>query len=457
MRGLVSSLASIAGADFVRTGDAIKPEYLHDEALTVDPVRPLAMVLPRTAAQVSEVLAYCSEHSVPVTVRGGGTGLAGGCTPRADGVLLALDHMRRILEIDVDNQVAVCEPFVRLAELYGAAAEHGLTYAVFPGEESATVGGSVGTNAGGMQAIKYGVTRHHVLGLTAVLADGQIIRCGGKYAKASSGYDLTQLIVGSEGTLAVVTEVILKLVPRLPHRCTVLAPFRSLEEVTAAIPKLVATGLEPLMLEYIDVLSMATILARANIELGIEPAVREAALAYLLIVTEGRDARSAEDPAEQLARVCAQRGAIDVYLLPAHTGQKLIQAREQSFWASKAAGAGDIIDVVVPRASIAGFVRRAGEIAAEYAALVVGCGHAGDGNVHLAVFHAEKAVQREVTRALIGLGVEMGGAVSGEHGIGLAKKACFVECEDPVKVGLLRGIKGVFDPKGILNPGKVFD
>jgi glycolate oxidase len=457
MDALVSDLKALVGAAHVRVGDAIEPEYLHDESLTVAPVQPRALVLPGTSDDVAKVLGYCNAHAVPVAVRAGGTGLSGGCTPIAEGILLALDRMRRIIEIDVDNQVAVCEPFVRLSELYAAAEAKGLMYAIFPGETSATVGGNVGTNAGGMQAIKYGVTRHHVLGLTAVLADGQVMRTGGKFAKLSSGYDLTQLIVGSEGTLAVVTQVILKLVPRLAHRKAVLAPFHTLDEVTRAIPKLVATGRNPLMLEYIDMLSMATILARSKMDLGIDPKIRESALAYLLVVTEGRDEELAADDAQHLGELCAELGAIDVFMLPSQAGRQLIEAREQSFWAGKAAGAGDIIDVVVPRASLAAFIEEASRIAKEHSALVAGCGHAGDGNVHLAVFHPEAAVQRLVTKALLRAGVALGGAVSGEHGIGLAKKSYFMEFEDPIKLALQKRIKQAFDPNGILNPGKVFD
>jgi glycolate oxidase len=457
MTDLVASLAKIVGPAHACAGDGIEIEYLRDESLTVAPVRPLAMAMPGTTAEVSQVLAYCNAHAIPVAVRGGGTGLSGGCTPIANGILLALDRMQRIREIDTQNQVAVCEPFVRLRELYAAAETEGLMYAIVPGENSATIGGTVGTNAGGMQAIKYGVTRHHVLGLTAVLADGQVMRTGGKFAKVSSGYDLTQLIVGSEGTLAVVTEVIVKLLPRLPHRVCVLAPFRTLDEVTRAIPPLVKSGRNPLMLEYIDLLSMASILARSKLELGIDPKIRESALAYLLIVTEGRDEASAAEDAQQLGELCMELSAIDVFVLPSTAGRQLIEAREQSFWASKAAGAGDIIDTVVPRASISAFIERAARIAQEHGALVAGCGHAGDGNVHLAVFHPEPATQKLVTRALLQTGVQLGGAVSGEHGIGLAKKAHLAEFEDPYKLAIQKRIKLAFDPKGILNPGKMLD
>jgi glycolate oxidase len=457
MTNIDKALAAIVGDKHVLTGEAITPEYTHDECLTMTAVTPLAVVLPANTDEVSRVLALANQHRVPVVARGAGTGLAGGATPVENGIVLSLERMKRILEIDTENQIAVCEPFVRLAELYAAAEERGLMYAIFPGENSATLGGNVATNAGGMQAVKYGVTRHHVLGLTVVLADGQVMRTGGKLAKLSSGYDLTQLIIGSEGTLAVVTEVIVKLVPRLPHRTTVLAPFKTLDEVTMAIPKLVATGLAPLMLEYIDMLTMATILARSKMDLGIDPKLREQALAYLLIVTEGREEDATLRDAQELGEKSLEFGAMDVYVLPSQAAKQLIEAREQSFWAAKAAGAGDVLDVVVPRSAIAKLVAGASAIGAEKQAFVVGCGHAGDGNVHMAVFHPEASVRSDVTKAVLKLGIELGGAVSGEHGIGRAKKSYYAAFEDPAKLALQKRIKQAFDPNGILNPHSIFD
>jgi glycolate oxidase len=454
---IVSELVRIVGEKHVLVGDAIDPDYTRDESLTVAAVVPRAVVRPANTQDVSKVLAFASQQRLPVVARGAGTGLSGACTPVADGIVLSLERMDRILEIDEENQVAVCEPFVRLTELYAAVEAKGLMYAIMPGESSATVGGNVNTNAGGMQAVKYGVTRHHVLGLELVLADGTVLRTGGKFVKVSSGYDLTQLVIGSEGTLAIVTEVIVKLVPRLPHRQTVLAPFKTLAEITHAIPKLVATGLAPMMLEYIDVLTMASILQRSKMDLGIEPKLREQAMAYLLVVIEGRAAESVERDATELGDKCMELGAMDVFMLPSQAGRQLIEAREQSFWAGKAAGAGDIIDAVVPRAAIARYIDKAAQIAAEHQALVVGCGHAGDGNVHLAVFHAEPAVRTQVTKALLTAGVELGGAVSGEHGIGRAKKHYYASLEDPHKLELQRRIKSAFDPNGILNPTAIFD
>ena len=236
MAEIVELLAEVVGADDVMAGDAVPPDYAHDEALTATPVVPLAVVRPASTDEVAAVLRLCDELHVPVTARGSGTGLSGAAISPPDGILVSFERMNRILEIDVDNHVAVVQPGVTLDELNTAAAAHGLVYPVFPGETSASLGGNVATNAGGMRAVKYGVTRHHVLGLEAVLANGEVIRTGGKFVKTSTGYDLTQLLVGSEGTLALVTEATVKLQPRLDHAATVLAPFTTLDEVTAAVP-----------------------------------------------------------------------------------------------------------------------------------------------------------------------------------------------------------------------------
>lgn len=457
MDDLVAGLAQIIGGTHVLTGEAIAPEYTRDEALTVAAVTPRAVVRPASTEEVSAVLAFCNTRKIPVVARGAGTGLSGACVPVPEGIVLSLERLNRIVEIDEQNQVAICQPFVRLAELYEATEAKALMYPIMPGESSATLGGNIGTNAGGMQAVKYGVTRNQVLGLTAVLASGEVIRSGGKFVKVSSGYDLTQLIIGSEGTLAIATEITVRLVPRLPFRSTVLAPFRTLEAVTDAIPKLIALGRQPLMLEYIDVMTMGSILQRTGMDLGVPQAIRDQAVAYLVILTEGREASRAEADAQELAERCSELGALDVYLLASTAGKRLIEAREQSFWAAKAAGAGDIVDVVVPRSNMAALVQRTTEVAREHGALVLGCGHAGDGNVHFSIFHGDPEVHVAVTRSLIRAGLALGGAVSGEHGIGVAKKKYFMEFEDPVRLELFRRIKHAFDPNGILNPGTIFD
>jgi glycolate oxidase len=330
-------------------------------------------------------------------------------------------------------------------------------YPVFPGENSASLGGNVATNAGGMRAVKYGVTRHQVLGVEAVLGTGEVIRCGGKFVKATTGYDLTQLITGSEGTLAIVTEAILRLYPRPGFSATVLAPFSSMEGLTDAIPAIVGSGVGPMILEYIDVVSMAGITKNAGLDLGIPADVKEATIAYLVVVVEARTSDRLDEDVADVAAVLTDRGAVDVYVLPAGSGTALIEAREKAFWTAKASGANDIIDMVVPRASIAVYLSKVSALATASGSFIVGCGHAGDGNVHFSVFQGDDAVRSQVLHDIFASGMSLGGAISGEHGIGSEKKHHYLALEDPAKVALLRRIKAAFDPANILNPGAIFD
>jgi glycolate oxidase len=451
-------LAGVVGGEHVRTGAEAAEDYRHDEALTATAREPGWVVRPAAAEEVAGVLRIAAEHGVPVTARGSGTGMCGACVPRPDGILVSFERMAAVLEVDPVNQVAVVQPGVTLVELDAAAAAEGLSYPVAPGEQSASLGGTVGTNAGGMRAVRYGVTRQNVLGLEAVLPTGEVIRSGGKIAKVSSGYDLTQLIIGSEGTLALVTEVTVRLVPRPAHRRTVLAPFPDLDGVIDAVPKIIATGLGPSVLEYIDWLTMAAITHTAELSLGIPDALREQAKAYLVVALENANADRLDEDVEALGGIVTEQlGALDAFVLDGPAAAKLIQAREHAFWTAKAAGAHDIVDVVVPRGNMAAYLGKVRELGEASGSGVVGCGHAGDGNVHLAVFQADAAVRHELMRGILAAGIEFGGAISGEHGIGTEKKPYFLALEDPAKLALLRRIKLAFDPRGILNPDVLFD
>ena len=454
---VVEALQEIVGPAYVRAGDAVDEADTHDESLTARPVVPAAVVRPATTQEVGRILAWATRHGVALVARGSGTGLSGGALPLPHGVVVAFDRMNKVLEIDEANHVVVAQPGVTLGDLDAALAPFGLVYPVYPGEMSASLGGTVATNAGGMRAVRYGVTRHHVLGLEAVLPGGDVVRTGGRFVKSSSGYDLTQLIVGSEGTLALVTEVTLKVVPRLPHTATLLAPFADLAEIAEAVPTVVRSGLAPLILEYIDALAMDGITRAAGLDLGIPPDVRASTSAYLVVVLESTHVDRLDADTHAAAEMVAQLGAFDVYVLPPTAGADLIVARERAFFVAKASGADDIVDAVVPRAAIPDFLSATAQLAGEHGAVVSGCGHVGDGNVHLSVFLPDAGRRRAFLRSVFAEAKACGGAVSGEHGIGTEKQPYFLELEQPEKLALMRRIKAAFDPAGILGPGRLLD
>lgn len=450
---IAERLAGIVGDDQVVAGDAIPEDYGHDEALTTTPARPGYLVRPTSAEQVADIVRLAVAEGIPVTARGSGSGMSGACLPSEGGIVVSFERMNALLEIDTTNHVAVVQPGLTLAELDGRLAAEGLAYQVYPGELSASLGGNVATNAGGMRAVRYGVTRNNVLGLQAVLGTGETVRTGGRISKISTGYDLTQLIIGSEGTLALVTEAILKLSPRLTDRRTVLAPFDDLDGVVRAVPKIIATGLAPSILEYVDALTMAAITHTSQLALGVPDDVRDRTQAYLVVALENTSAERVDEDVQRLGGLLAEDlGATDVYVLDGTAAHKLIEAREKAFWTAKAAGANDIVDVVVPRGAMPDFLAQTRKLAQESGSGVVGCGHAGDGNVHLAVFQADPDVRSRLLHGIFEAGIAAGGAISGEHGIGTQKRQYFLELTDPAALDLMRRVKRSFDPAGVLNP-----
>jgi glycolate oxidase len=454
---VVADLAAELGDDRVSVGDAVNPDDCHDESLHVRDAAPLCVVRPRSTAEVVQVVSVCARHRTPLVARGSGTGLSGAATPLADGVLVAFDAMDQVVEVDTANQVAVVQPGVTLRALEAALTGTGLHYPVYPGELSGSLGGNVNTNAGGMRAVRHGVTRHHVLGLELVLTDGTVLRTGGKVMKSSSGYDLTQLVIGSEGTLALVTEVTVKLSPRLAHGATLLVPFNELAGVTRAVPQLLAAGLTPSILEYLDAVTMASITRAADLEFGVADDVAAAAAAWLVVVLETRTEAGLDADTEATASLLAELGALDVYVLPTQSGRALIEARERAFYVAKAAGANEIVDVVVPRAAVTDYLAEVTGLAAEHGAFIAGCGHVGDGNVHLSVYLPDDDARAALLAAMFAAGVAAGGQVSGEHGIGLDKLVPYLALTDPALLDLQRRIKAVFDPGCLLNPGRLLD
>ncbi len=455
MNEIYDQLVSITSVERVRTGENISLDYTHDEALGRDPIFPDYVVFPISSSEVASIVNICKDKNIPITPRGSGSGMSGGALPSPGGIVLAFDRMNSILEVDIDNHVAVVEPGVTLNQLETALEPYSLFYPVRPGESSASLGGNVATNAGGMRAIRFGVTRHHVLGLETVLGTGEIINTGGKFVKSSSGYDLNQLLIGSEGTLGIVTKIFLKLQPKPISYGTVLAPFASLDEIASAVPKIISSGLSPSVLEYLDFLAMASATKNVGLDLAIPKDIQDQAMAYLVVVLENINQSRVDEDIETLCELLGSYGALDIYILPNSKAEALIDAREKAFWVAKASGADDVIDAVLPRKEMPNYLSKVTQIAAESGSFIAGCGHVGDGNVHLSLFQKDKDVKHTTMMSILKTAIDLGGAISGEHGIGVEKLPYFLALEDPIKIQLEKKIKELFDPSGILNPGHV--
>lgn len=454
---LSDELTAIVGSDAVTFSPNHNPDDLHDESLHVRHVEPLAVVRPTSTEQVVEIARLANRSGVPITARGSGTGLSGAATPVPGGIVVSFERMNQVLRLDTNDHVAVVQPGITLRELAEVLAPTSLQYPVYPGELSGSIGGNVNTNAGGMRAVRHGVTRQHVLGLELVLIDGTVLRTGGPVVKSSSGYDLTQLVIGSEGTLALVTEITLKLSPALGHAATVLVPFDSLDAITRVVPEVVASGVQPSLLEYLDVRTMSAVTSAGSLELGVEQSVAARAAAYLIVILESRTAEQLERDIMDLGEMLDGAGALDVYVLPEHAAGRLIEARERMFWVTKDAGAREIVDIVVPRSTVPAFLEEVARIGARHETTITGCGHVGDGNVHLSIYLQDDTKRAELMRELFVFGVGLGGQISGEHGIGLDKREDYLALTQPALLDLERRIKEVFDPKNLLNPYRLFD
>ena len=456
---IIKELTTIMGRDNISTKEHEIEGYSYDEMPLAKPYAPQVIVKPTDTHSIAKLLAFANEKRIPVTPRGAGTGLSGGCVPIYGGILLSLERMNRILKIDRDNFVAVVEPGVTLSDLFNEVEQQGLYYPLYPGEMTATIGGNVATNAGGMNAVKYGVTRHHILGLEAVLPNGEIIKTGGEFVKCTTGYDLTQLIIGSEGTLAVVTKVILKLTTKPAKREVLFVPFMDLQNAINAVPEILRLKMTPIGIEFME---------RSVVEITEKYLEREIPYhqyeAFLLIIMEGESENEIYEYFSKVEEICKQHEAIEVMVPGSERAKRrLLDAREKFYHAIKRFAPMEIIDVVVPRSEIAKFVRKVKEISKEHEVPIIVYGHAGDGNVHLhpiCVDMNREEWDRRLPHLMSDIyraGVSFAGAISGEHGIGFDKKAYLPIGMDNALLNIMKGIKRAFDPNNILNPGKIFD
>ncbi len=454
----IEAFARILPKHRLLRGEAMVDDYSHDEMTEYGFFPPDAVLLAESAAEIAALLSYCNAQNIAVTPRGAGTGLCGGCVAKQGGVVLSAERMNRIIEIDHKNMTVTVEPGVLMMELIKALEGTGLFYPPDPGEKSATLGGNVMTNAGGMRALRYGVTRDYVLGMQVVLPTGVMLELGGKTVKNASGYSLMQLLIGSEGTLAFVTRITLKLISEPKVNLSVLAPFDDLDRCIEAVQHVLLSGCEPTAVEFME----RDVITAAEEYLG-KQFPDTSSSAYLLLRLDGASVPALEPALETLTALLLRVGACDVLLADTDERKATIWDARGTFLEAIKSGTPsmDECDVVVPREQIAVFVKKSIEIGKAMNIRIRSFGHAGDGNLHIYVCKdaladepwAQKRLQ--VMEALYQEARRLGGQVSGEHGIGHAKSGFLYEALGDEPIALMRGIKAVFDPKGILNPGKV--
>ncbi|MFA7017693.1 MAG: FAD-linked oxidase C-terminal domain-containing protein [Sphaerochaetaceae bacterium] len=454
----ITNLTALLGdPDRLVAGSAIHEDYSHDELHALIKV-PEVLIEAITTEEVSAILRYATSRSIAVTPRGQGTGLVGGAVSLYGGIMLSLQKMNNILELDLQNMVLTVEAGVLLMEIVEYLESTGFFYPPDPGEKSATIGGNISTNAGGMRAVKYGVTRDYVRALEVVLASGEIIQVGGKIAKNSSGYSLKDLLVGSEGTLGIITKATLKLIPQPKVTTSLLIPFANLDDAIAAVPPVLQAKQVPTAVEFMQ----KEVIEAASEYLG-RPFPDSSADAYLLVSCDGPSRKFVEESIAEVAEVALAHGAIDALIADTPERQQSVWATRGTFLEAIKASTSmiDECDVVVPRDQVASFIAFSYELQKKYDIRLMSFGHAGDGNLHIYALRDElddaawntrvEAVFTEMYKRSHAIG----GKVSGEHGIGFAKKDYLKASEQSTAIELMRAIKDAFDPKNILNPGKI--
>jgi glycolate oxidase len=454
-KDLRSLVADVVGSEHVRD-DAGALLTFSTDATPLERGRPDLVAFPASTEEVAGVLRIADERRIPVVPRGSGTNLSAGTVPHRGGIVLVLTRMNRLKEVSGADLVAVCEPGVRTIELANAAAAQGLLYPPDPGSQTtATVGGNVAECSGGLRALKYGITRDYVLGVEAVLATGEVIRSGGRLVKDVAGYDLRRLLCGSEGTLAVMTELTLRLLPAPDASGTGMAYFGDLGDAARAVSRVLASGVLPVTLEFLDQVCIDAVEGYSQIGL-------DRSAGAMLIFGQDGDPGSIERDMARMAEACEAEGATQVRIAGSEAeAADVLAARRAVLPAlSRLEPLTILEDATVPRSRIAEMVARIQEIAEREGLMIGTFGHAGDGNLHPTVV-LDAADTAAVERAhaafdeIFAIAIEMGGSITGEHGVGLVKLRHLERQLGAGQLALLRRIKHAFDPNGILNPGKL--
>jgi glycolate oxidase len=455
----LKELVPILGAGNVDTDPQTLEKYSRDETPLVPGSPPEVVVRPGSTEEVSRVMALANERKIPVTFRGQGTGLSCGAVPLHGGVLMAFERMNRILEIDEENLMAVLEAGAVLLDFRQEVEKRGLFYPADPGERTSAIGGNVATNAGGMNGVKYGKTRDYILGLEVVLPSGKVMELGGKMVKRSMGYDLMHLIIGSEGTLAAITKVTVKLIKLPGIFMTLYVPFEDLQAAVSSVCEILRKRITPTAMEFVE--RDAILLAEEHLE---KTMPHHDAAAYLILRIEGDKEDDLYEEAEAISEICTGKGAVDVLVADTAESQSRIwDIRSHFYEAVVKARVAELVDAAVPPGKIAEFMGAVKEISREHGMRIIGYGHAGDGNIHLHPLRDGLQQEEwdrklpEVMKEIYGKAVEFGGTVSGEHGIGSAKKPYVSIALDEEEMAVMKRIKAIFDPNSILNPGKILD
>ena len=456
---IVDALSQIVGPGNVLVSAEQMEPYTHDEVVGLR-ADPEVVVRVTSAAQVADIMRLAQRERVPVTPRGAGYGLSGGAVPVLGGIVLSLEKMNRILEIDKKNLMVTVEPGVITGNIHRAVEAEGLFYPPDPASlDSCFIGGNIAEGAGGPRAVKYGVTKDYVCGLEAVLPSGEVITCGGKLVKNVTGYNLIQLLVGSEGTLAVVTQIILRLLPLPKVQIDLLVPYDDFQAAADTVSDIIAHRVLPTTIEFME---RDSILAVEQL-LGKQVPFDDAQ-AHLLIQLDGNTREAVDADCEVVGTLCLDHGARDVLVAQDRpTRDRLWEARRMIIESLKhASPINHMEDVVVPRAEIHVLLRGIKEIASRHAVRIVSFGHAGDGNVHVNVLKDDVSDERwaalvpKVTEETYRLALSLGGTITGEHGIGATRRRYLPMALDSAQIELMRQIRQAFDPNDILNPGKIF-
>lgn len=457
----IDSLKRIVGDAFVFTDEESLHKYAHDETENLH-FLPAVVVKPRSTDEISAIMQLCNSNKIPVTPRGAGTGLSGGALPQLGGVLLSTERMNTILEIDERNLQVTTEPGVITEVLQNAVKEKGLFYPPDPSSRgSCFIGGNIAENSGGPKAVKYGVVKDYVLNLEVVLPNGAVIWTGANVLKNSTGYNLTQLIVGSEGTLGIVTKIVLKLLPFPKYDLLMLVPFNSLEKAGEAVSAIFRAGFTPSAMELVEINALKIV--SKFVDSSVVPVTDEME-AHLIIEVDGNHMETLMSEMEAIAELLTKFDCGDVFFADdAQQKAELWKLRRRVAEAVKIDGYTIEEDTVVPRAELPALIRGVKALGKQYSFDVVCYGHAGDGNLHIrikkpgSIYSLNNPDVIPALKALFELVKQLGGTISGEHGIGLIQKEYMNIVFDDASLQLMRGIKKIFDPNNILNSGKIFD